>query len=301
MAMMGESSKSAGSTTGALSRADTLRAAAAAQEDLLRWDPPPEIDEYRLGELLGQGGMGRVYLAEDTRLHRRVAIKFLLVLTDRAARKRFAVEAQAVALIDHPNVLRVYRSGEIAGRPYLVVELIRGHSLAEQPLPLPWQEVLRIGCAAAQGLGAAHRCGVLHRDVSPGNIMLTEAQDVKLVDFGLAKIVTDGKVGTLTQGGQLFGTPPYMAPERWRDEPTTTRSDVYGLGAILFELASGRRPHVAKNFATLGTAILSQDAPPLRTLAPQVDARLAAVIDRCLRRSPEERFASGVELSQALR
>ena len=105
----------------------------------------------------------------------------------------------------------------------------------------------------------------------------------------------------VTLPGLVVGTPRYIAPELWSLEPATRRSDVYALGAILFELASGRRPHVAKNFATLGTAILSQDAPPLRTLAPHVDARLAAVIDRCLRRSPDERFASGVELSQALR
>ena len=158
------------------------------------WTPPDEFDEYRIIREIGRGSMGSVYLARDIVLDRPVAMKFLGALhPDPAERERFLVEARAVARIQHPNVMSIFRVGEVKGRLYLVTEFIRGKSLADLDLPLPWTEVLGIGIGLARGLSAAHRQGVLHRDIKLSNAVIEEGAQVKLLDFGLAKLV-DGSV-----------------------------------------------------------------------------------------------------------
>ena len=157
------------------------------------WRPPPSFDEYRVLDLIGRGGMGEVYSAEDTILERQVAVKVISGIDpDPASMERFMLEARAAARLQHPNVLSVYRVGELDGRPYLISELIRGKTLDEIEVPMPWERALELGVGLSRGLAAAHRRGVLHRDIKPSNAILTDEGEVKLLDFGLAKLLDAG-------------------------------------------------------------------------------------------------------------
>jgi serine/threonine protein kinase/formylglycine-generating enzyme required for sulfatase activity len=301
---------------------------------------PPTLAEFRIVRKLGQGGMGEVYLGHDTLLDRPVAIKLVRDLApDEAVRAQFLLEARAAARIQHPNVVTIHRVGEFAGLTFIVSEFVRGETLAELPRPLPSNRVLEIGIDLARGLGAAHRRGVLHRDLKPSNAVLTDEGIVKLLDFGLAKLFDSSlhkeqlarlsdvypraaeerpshpraertslppeDLGASISGGDegdesIVGTPYYMAPETWLGLPATRRADVYSLGALLFELATGRTPHAHVPFGRLPGVVSSKPAPLLATLAPEVDPALAAIIDRCLRIEPDDRFPSGEELREAL-
>ncbi|PTL79803.1 bifunctional serine/threonine-protein kinase/formylglycine-generating enzyme family protein [Vitiosangium sp. GDMCC 1.1324] len=296
------------------------------------WTPPEAFDEYRLVRLIGRGATGRVYLAHDTLLDRPVAVKFVRALGT-GALTRFLVEARAAARVQHPHVVTLYRVGQLENHPYLISEFVRGTSLDGLPRPMPWERVLALGRDLARGLGAAHRRGVLHRDIKPGNALLTETGEVKLLDFGLAKLMEPGSpfldvpaprvagegppslseldpeavAGSLDgvelpslPEGMLVGTPYYMSPEAWAGEEHTARSDVYSLGLVLYELCAGRGPFRHVPLRELPRVMSSEDARPLAEAAPGVDADFAAVVDRCLRRAPEERFASAVPLLDAL-
>ena len=315
------------------------------------WRPPPTFDEYRLIQLVGRGGMGEVYLAHDEILDRQVAVKLISGIDpDPAARDRFMLEARAAARLQHPNVLTIYRVGELDGRPYLITEFIHGKTLDELPKPVPWKRALELGVGLARGLAAAHRRGVLHRDIKPSNAILTDDGEVKLLDFGLAKLLDGGvppstwrsaasvqssaaapdpgiiapfsrKGGStlvslgaddapcspdldqprpLTDAGSLMGTPDYMAPEIWRGEPATRRSDVYSLGALLFELCAGTPPHGNVPPRALPQLVQKQAPPRLTDVVPSLSPKLAAVIERCLARDAADRYASGDELREAL-
>jgi serine/threonine protein kinase/formylglycine-generating enzyme required for sulfatase activity/energy-coupling factor transporter ATP-binding protein EcfA2 len=295
------------------------------------WQPPGEFDEYRLLRPLGRGRTGRVYLAHDTLLERTVAVKFIPTLDD-AALSRFLIEARAAARLQHPNVATLYRAGQFEDLPYLVSEYIRGTSLDRLPRPQPWQRVLDIGIGLARGLAAAHRRNVLHRDIKPANAILDEAGQVKLLDFGLAKLLDvppepapepssepsgdtpdsgpEAPPGAVTSSGELglashshnslVGTPYFMAPEVWRGEPASVRSDLFSLGALLYELAAGLGPFRQVPLRELPWSIQQQDARPLLAAAPGVEPRFAGVVDRCLRREPTERFASADAVLEAL-
>jgi formylglycine-generating enzyme required for sulfatase activity len=258
--------------------------------------PPAEFDDYVIVRPLGAGRMGQVYLAEDTVLARAVAIKFIAGVPDLGARRRFLLEARATARIQHPNVVSVYRVGEVSDRPYLVSELIRGRPLSELPKPRPWAEVLTLGLELARGLAAAHRRGVVHCDVTPKNVMVTDDGVPKLVDFGLARVVQDRDVVV----GGLVGTPDYMAPEVWAGQAPSRRSDVYSLGAVLFELCVGQAPFAAVAAGELAAVVSARSVPTVVASAPATDPRLAAIIDRCLGRDPADRYPSGEELRDAL-
>lgn len=308
------------------------------------WRPPSSLDEYRLIQLVGRGGMGEVYLAHDEILDRHVAVKLISGIDpEPAARDRFLLEARAAARLSHPNVLTVYRVGELEGRPFLITEFIHGKSLDEIDKPLSWRQVLTLGVGLARGLAAAHRRGVLHRDIKPSNAILKDDGEVKLLDFGLAKLLDGGpppatrrspgespapdpagpssRAGgstlvsvagaegapgpsdprpPLTDAGSLLGTPDYMPPEIWRGEPATRRSDVYSLGALLFELSAGYPPHRDLPARTLPQLVQKRDAPLLTSIVPGISPKLAAVVERCLRRDPAERYASGDEVREAL-
>ena len=257
-------------------------------------DVPREFDDYVIGRELGRGVTGRVYLAEDAMLARPVAIKFVARL-DAGARQRFLQEARAIAQIHHPNVVAIYRVSTLDGRPYLVTELVRGEPLAGAARPMAGQAVLDIAIGIARGLAAAHRRNVIHCDLKPSNVMIDPDGAVKIIDFGLARIADPAR-----PTGAPVGTPDYMAPEVWLGEAPGRRADVYSVGALLFELLAGAPPFADADPATLRERVTTGEAPGLRDRAPQVDAALAEVIARCLRRDREARFADGDELREAL-
>ncbi len=280
------------------------------------WTPPETFDQFRLVRLLGQGAMGKVYEGHDIRLDRRVAVKFIAMTEpDDASRERFLIEARSMARVAHPNVITAHYCGEVQGRPYLVSEYVAGQGLDLLDRPVTWQRALAIGIDLARGLRAAHRCGVLHRDIKPANVILNLEGQAKLVDFGLARMLDippewlvarsvkaaeDGSA-SLTGNGAWIGTPLYMAPEIWHGKQASSRSDVYSLGMLLYELCAGRTAYAnANTVLELKAAAETQDAQPLRELAPSVDLGFAAVVDHCLLRDPAERFASGEDLCQAL-
>lgn len=272
-----------------------MLAAALPQPEL---QPPEEFDDYVGVHLVGRGQMGRVYQAEDSVLARSVVIKFIAgVEPDLVARRRFLMEARAAARIQHPNVVAVYRVGELGDRPYIVSELVRGRVLAERPKPIACTEVEPLAIDLARGLAAAHRRGVVHCDIKPGNVIVGDDGTAKLFDFGLARLVHEGGDDGR---GDVSGTPDYMAPEVWAGEAPTRRSDVYSIGAVLYELVAGAAPFADVELSALGLVVRERAAPALLDRAPDADPRLARLIDRCLARDPAQRFASGDELREAL-
>jgi serine/threonine protein kinase len=279
--------------------------------------------------------MGHVYRAWDKKLRRDVALKFIRE-PDALARARFMREAEATAKLQHPNVVTVYDRGEVEGHLYIVMELVSGKSLYDVPKPMDWLKVLKLGVALSSGLAAAHDKHIVHRDIKPGNVMLTDNGDVKVIDFGLAKIersstpnvppaqgcsaaetlrtrtFTDGEIAgsgpacrknelpkRLTEPGTVVGTAGYRAPECWGGE-ATSRSDVYSCGAVFFELCTGRGIYPDVPSYKLWAAVRDCDAPLVTELEPAVHPGLAEIIARCLSRDPSTRYASGTELHDAL-
>ncbi|HEX8436316.1 serine/threonine-protein kinase, partial [Archangium sp.] len=257
------------------------------------WTPPETFDEFRLERLIGRGGMGVVYLAHDTTLGRPVAVKFIASSQPEPwVRAYFETEARAIARLQHPNVVTVFRVGQVGGHPYIVSEYVVGQSLAELPLPLPWRRVLALGVGLARGLAAAHRQGVLHRDLKPSNALVTQDGEVKLLDFGLAERFEPGESTPRSRPPLVAGTLPYVAPELWGRAPATPRSDIYSLGLVLHELCTGEVPR--------GTPGPRDEEAPRAKARQEVDPDFAAIIARCLATDPLERFASADALRTAL-
>lgn len=256
-------------------------------------------NRYRLVRRLGLGGMSVVHLAHDELLDRFVAVKLLAdrLGGDEELRARFLREGQMTARLSHPNVVVVYDTGEDEGQPFIVMEYVEGRTLAEeldQRRVLPGAEVAELGAQAGAGLAHAHAAGLVHRDVKPHNLLLRNDGVLKVADFGIARGSVDR---TLTQAGALLGTAAYMAPEVIRGERATEASDLYSLGAVLYELLTGRPPRRIESFADLGE--LSTIAEP-RELVPDAPARLVATIMRCLDDSPDRRPASAAALADEL-
>lgn len=263
------------------------------------WTPPAEFDEFRLGPLLGRGGMGLVYLAQDTSLGRAVAVKFIAASRPRpAVLAHFETEARAIARLQHPNVVTVYRVGATDGHPYIVSEYVVGRSLAHLPVPLPWRRVLTLGLGLARGLAAAHRQGVLHRDLKPSNALVTDDGFVKLLDFGLAEYFDPDMASPTSRARHAAGTPRYMAPELFAGQPASPQSDLYALGVTLYELCTGTTPPGSHSG---GTSPGGPEAPRAGGgVAQDLDPEFAALIMHCLASDPAERPASADLLREAL-
>ena len=265
------------------------------------------LGAYELGPLLGAGGMGEVYAAFDPRLKRDVAIKVVpsALAEDPMRLQRLEREARATAALNHPNILAVYDIGTHDGVPFVVMERVPGETLAQRlkrgRAPVTWS--IGVGVQIADALAAVHGKGILHRDLKPGNVMLTPEGRVKVLDFGLAKVSVSGTATTglsfSTGTGQIFGTPAYMAPEQFGGV-VDHRADIYSLGVILFELVTGRRPFQGHDFTAVVLNRLSDAAPSASDIEPSVPRDLSALIGRCLSRDRAERPASAAAIKTEL-
>ena len=284
-----------------------------------RWIGRIVDGRYRIVELLGEGGMGAVYVAEHLKLHKHVAIKTIRAqfAANGQAEARFTREALATARLDHPHVVSAIDYGQLPeGGAYLVIQLVRGHSLAKQieQGSLGWVEACRLGGQIADALAAAHGLGIIHRDLKPDNILLEPRDDgsfhARVLDFGIARVAADEThtSGTLagigkpiTRMGAVVGTPGYMAPEQAVGQSVDVRADLYALGVILWEACTGRYLWDAESVTDLFAAQLSRSAPSLRTLRSDIPPMLSALVDQLLDRKPERRPATAAVVRDELR
>src|SRR6202451_3883083 len=309
-----------------------------------------QFGPYRLIEKIGSGGMGEVYRALDTRLEREVALKLVSASylssdvgsgapsppatphSSHSSHERFLREARSAATLNHPNVCSIHDTGEQDGRPYLVMELLRGVTLKQYMARaggkgLTPGEVISFSQQAAAALAAAHAKGIIHRDIKPANIFVLEAdrgkRQIKILDFGLAKkqngvAAADSRVydgsgngdltaagpGTatmeLTSPGSAVGTVAYMSPEQAKGSPLDARTDLFSLGAVIYEMATGKRPFGGESTAEVFAALLTKNPPPVSTLNPAMPRKLDAIVEKLLRKDPAQRYASAGQLREDL-
>lgn len=286
--------------------------------------PSTKLGPYEIVSQLGAGGMGEVYRALDTRLNRTVALKVLAsnLSASPELKQRLEREARAISSLNHPHICQLYDIGSQAGTDFLVMEFLEGETLGERlrkgPIPLP--EIYKIGIAIAEALAVAHRHGIVHRDLKPGNIMLTQS-GAKLMDFGLAKplnLATAGSASAppsftaaatlsgpsplspLTTAGTIIGTIQYMSPEQIEGKEADPRSDIFAFGAVLYEIASGKRPFEGKSQLSLASSILEKDPDPIATLKPQTPSAFEHVVTTCLQKSPDDRYLAAHDIKLEL-
>jgi len=273
-----------------------------------------KLGPYEILASIGAGGMGEVYRAKDTRLNRIVAIK---VLSDHQAskpelRERFEREARAISSLNHPHICTLYDVGHQEGVDYLVMEYIEGETLAARLVkgPLPLDQLLKYAIEIADALGKAHRQGVTHRDLKPGNIMLTKS-GAKLLDFGLAKLRLQASpsvplsqvstaAGAVTAPGMILGTLQYMAPEQVEGKAADARADIFSFGAVIYEMATGKKSFEGKSQASLIAAILEREPAPISSLQPMTPPALDRVVKTCLAKDPEDRWQNAQDLKREL-
>jgi serine/threonine protein kinase len=285
---------------------DELTMQLLAEEEALT--PGATVGSYTIVRELGRGGMGRVYLASDSRLGRQVALKVLAphLLSDPRQRERLRREARAAAGLTHPGICTVYALEEIDGSLYIASEFIDGRTLRDEiqsGVRPPAADVARTALELAEALASAHAAGVVHRDLKPENIMRTAAGRLKILDFGLARIEQPDRaqVSFASIPGTVMGTPAYMAPEQINGRLVDARADVFALGVLLYEYASGMHPfHASTMLATVGR-IMNSEVTPLRALGVNADSAVVRVIGRSLQKAPEDRFASAGDIVQALK
>ena len=268
-----------------------------------------QVGSYEIVSLLGAGGMGEVYLAQDTKLGRKVALKFLpdFLQEDETARKRFLQEAKLAAALDHPFICKVYEIGEEDERAFISLEYVRGQTLREKLAegPLALREAWQIASQIAAALGEAHQRGIVHRDLKPTNIMLTPDGHVKVMDFGLAKqlIHAEGQEQSLTgmtKTGTTVGTLPYMSPEQVRGQKVDTRSDLFSFGVMLYEMLTGEHPFRRSLAADTAVAILGNQPESIRQHRPEVGEELESVVMKLLTKEREDRWQSIEEVRTSL-
>jgi tRNA A-37 threonylcarbamoyl transferase component Bud32/Flp pilus assembly protein TadD len=264
------------------------------------------LGPYEILAPLGAGGMGEVYRARDTRLRRDVAIKVLpQAIANGAAWERFEREARAASALNHPNICAVFDVGEADGRQFLVMELLEGKTLRDYIGKEPANPALAVALAVqiADALEAAHAKGIIHRDIKPGNIMVTGREHVKVLDFGLAKhasamIDETRTLDSLTAAGTVVGTPSYIAPEILQGKDADARSDLWALGVVLYEMLSGRLPFRGTTMFEVSSGILREDPPPLPSTVPH---KLRGIVERCLQKDPAERYQNASDVRAALK
>ncbi|HEY6362757.1 MAG TPA: protein kinase [Vicinamibacterales bacterium] len=288
---------------------DDALQAFAAEARSARLAPGTRLGPYEILSLIGVGGMGEVYGARDTRLNRTVALKRLTanVAASHEGRKRFEREAQATSTLNHPHICTLHDVGSHDGVEFLVMEFTEGETLAArlQRGALPMSEALQYGAQMAEALAAAHRHGIVHRDLKPANVMLT-AHGVKLLDFGLAALrpppglIDGGHDVESTAAGTILGTLQYMSPEQLQGRPVDGRTDIFAVGAILYEMITGRKAFDADSCAGVVAAVLEHTPQPLRTDRPDVPAALEWAVAQCLAKVAEERWQSAADLARLL-
>src|SRR5271169_412231 len=274
-----------------------------------------QLGPYEILSAVGAGGMGEVYKALDTRLDRVVAIKILPDhLADRAElRERFEREARTVASLNHPHICTLHDIGRQDGTDYLVMECLEGETLAQrlQKGPLPLDQVLRFAIEIADALDKAHRKGITHRDLKPGNVMITKS-GTKLLDFGLAKLKQDVAPATpesqlltmkggVTGEGTILGTLQYMAPEQVEAKEVDARTDIFAFGAVVYEMATGKKAFEGKTSASVMAKILKAEPPAMSSLTPMTPPALDRVVKKCLDKEPDQRWQTANDLCEELR
>jgi serine/threonine protein kinase/Tol biopolymer transport system component len=276
---------------------------------------PQVMNHYRILGPLGRGGMGEVFVAEDTRLHRKVALKVLpaLMAADPERRIRFEREAQAVAAINHPNIVTIHSVEEADGVPFLTMELVEGKALNEvmSSGPLSLDVLLKAGIAISDAIAAAHQRGITHRDLKPGNVMVTADGRIKVLDFGLAKLreaqiagggddVTRMPTTDITGEGRIIGTVAYMSPEQAEGKDVDQRSDIFSLGVILHEMATGEKPFKGDTNVSVISSILKDNPSSITELNPALPAGLSRIIRRALAKDPSRRYQTATDLRNDL-
>jgi serine/threonine protein kinase/tetratricopeptide (TPR) repeat protein len=279
----------------------------------MSFPPGTTIGVYEVVAALGRGGMGEVYRARDTRLNRDVALKILPeeFAGNAERRMRFEREAQLTSSLNHPNIVVIHDIGESRGVHFMTMEYVEGETLADRlhQGPLPVAVAAEMAAQIADGLARAHGAGVIHRDLKPSNIMITADRRVKVLDFGLAKLLDRADTGSaptrladaFTTPGVLLGTAAYMSPEQARGRPVDLRTDQFSLGIVLYEMLTGRHPFQRPSIVQTLSALIESDPEPLNVLAPRTPESLALVVGRCLAKDPIDRFESTGDLARALR
>jgi eukaryotic-like serine/threonine-protein kinase len=288
----------------------------AQQSDSSQWNIADDLElagktvsHYRVLEKLGRGGMGVVYKAEDLKLGRQVALKFLpRQLADRPeAIEQLRGEARAASALNHPHICTVHDIDEYEGHPFIVMELLRGETLKQRIAgkPLKQESVINFGAQILEALEASHSNGIIHRDIKPANIFITARGDVKVLDFGLAKVAPPNLATGFTSGvaetKRFVGTLPYMAPEQLRGQAADQRADIHAFGAVLFEMSTGRRAFPQRSTAELIHSLVHDAPSPPRSITAKISAGLEQIIVKCLAKAASERFQTVGELAAALR
>ena len=274
--------------------------------------PGAKLGPYVVQSLIGAGGMGEVYRARDTSLKRDVAIKVLpaSMSRDPDRLRRFQLEAEAAAALNHPNILSIFHIGKKNSSPYIVTELLEGETLRERLRhgAMRPRDAIDVAIATAKGLAAAHEKCIAHRDLKPENLFLAKDGRIKILDFGLAKLIqsplsSDGSTVSLqdqTDAGRVLGTVGYMSPEQVQGQPADARSDIFALGCVLYEMLAGKRAFRKPTSAETMTAILNEDPPAVSQTVPGTSPTLSGIVQRCLEKNPQQRFQSVQDLAVAL-
>ncbi len=279
----------------------------------MKLEPNTAISHYKIISSIGKGGMGEVYLAEDTKLDRKVAIKVLPaeLSNDEDRLQRFEQEAKATSALNHPNILTVYDNGEHDGSPFIVAELLEGEELRDRldEVQIPLRKTIDFAQQIVSGLTAAHEKGIVHRDLKPENLFITKDDRVKILDFGLAKVretggdqhgSEDATRKALTDPGMVMGTAGYMSPEQVRGAPVDHRSDIFSFGVILYEMITGNRAFHEESLAETMSAIVKDEPPEMTESNPNISPALERIVHRCLEKKPDRRFHSAHDLGFAL-